>query len=268
MSQRLSTAIFDDSDGTPDSTSVGFADYGAAPSSMHGNNGINGSSSISSSGGGNSNSHMKASSVSSRALHASESLGQLPNSDLPFDEEEDYANEPPLLEELGIHPAHIANKTLAVLNPFSSRGRDTHVFDDSDLAGPLLFCAALGFALLLRGKIHFGMIYGVGMMGCLGMYSLLNLMMPAGLGGIDVSRTVAVLGYSLLPIVLLVLLLLVVPVSSAGMTVAIMMWSVVSWSTYAASQLFVSVCGMAHQKWLVAYPVALVYTCFALMAVY
>jgi hypothetical protein len=32
--------------------------------------------------------------------------------------DDEFANEPPLLEELGINPDHIVQKTLAVLNPF------------------------------------------------------------------------------------------------------------------------------------------------------
>ena len=51
---------------------------------------------------------------------------------------EDYENEPPLLEELGINAEHILQKTLAVLNPF--RATRPEVAGDSDLAGPLVFC--------------------------------------------------------------------------------------------------------------------------------
>ena len=32
--------------------------------------------------------------------------------------DDDFTNEPPLLEELGIYPDHILQKTLSVLNPF------------------------------------------------------------------------------------------------------------------------------------------------------
>ena len=32
--------------------------------------------------------------------------------------DDDFSNEPPLLEELGIYPDHILQKTLSVLNPF------------------------------------------------------------------------------------------------------------------------------------------------------
>ena len=32
--------------------------------------------------------------------------------------DDEFSNEPPLLEELGIYPEHIIQKTLSVLNPF------------------------------------------------------------------------------------------------------------------------------------------------------
>lgn len=38
-------------------------------------------------------------------------------------------------------------QTLAVLNPF--RGADQQILQDSDMAGPLVFCLALGGFLLL-----------------------------------------------------------------------------------------------------------------------
>jgi hypothetical protein len=51
------------------------------------------------------------------------------------------------------------------------------------------------------GKVHFGYIYGFGAMGCIAMYTVLNLMAESHF--MDMSRTFSVLGYCLLPIVLL-----------------------------------------------------------------
>jgi len=53
--------------------------------------------------------------------------------------------------ELGINLSHIRMKTLSVLNPFSSVSAD--VIGDCDLAGPLMFCMALGSFLLLVGRL-------------------------------------------------------------------------------------------------------------------
>jgi hypothetical protein len=93
--------------------------------------------------------------------------------------------------------------------------------DDTDLAGPIVFCFLFASVSLLvkkkrenliiyllfihiylfkSGKLYFGYIYGVSVLACLAMYSILNLM---SVSGIDIYRTTSVLGYCLLPMVLL-----------------------------------------------------------------
>jgi hypothetical protein len=116
------------------------------------------------------------------------------------------AGEASLLEELDIKPRHIQTKTIAVLNPV--RTLDKHIMDDSDLVGPLFFCLLFGITLLISGKAHFGSIYGVALMGWISIYTVLNLMSESG---IDMLRTASVLGYCLLPMVLLSCLSFVVP---------------------------------------------------------
>lgn len=107
------------------------------------------------------------------------------------------------LAELGINLTHIVDKSLTVLNPLhsysSNHARDAHMMDDTDLAGPLLFCFAFGMLLLLAGKSQFGYIYGVALMGDLSIYLLLNLMSEEG---IDAYRVASVLGYCILPLCL------------------------------------------------------------------
>ena len=106
--------------------------------------------------------------------------------------------------ELDINPSHIIDKSLAVLNPlhkFSpNHARDAHMMDDTDLAGPLLFCFVFGMLLLLNGKSQFGYVYGVALMGVISIYLLLNLMSESGIDG---WRVTSVLGYCLLPLCLL-----------------------------------------------------------------
>ena len=63
-----------------------------------------------------------------------------------------------------------------------------------------MFVLVLGTALLLKGKIHFGYIYGVGAIGCIGLCLLLNLMSETP---VDLLHTTSVLGYCFLPIVAL-----------------------------------------------------------------
>ena len=69
---------------------------------------------------------------------------------------------------------------------------------DSDLAGPIVFAVAFGSFIMFSGKLYFNYIYGIGLLGCLAMYSLLNLMSVAG---VSLTCVVSVLGYCLLPIV-------------------------------------------------------------------
>ena len=47
------------------------------------------------------------------------------------------------------------------------------------MVGPLVFCLAFGWMLLLTGKLHFNYIYGIGALGCVANYGLLTLMSTA-----------------------------------------------------------------------------------------
>ncbi|CAO2604644.1 Protein YIPF5 [Lemmus lemmus] len=51
-----------------------------------------------------------------------------------------FEEEPPLLEELGINFDHIWQKTLTVLHPL--RVADGSIMNETDLAGPVVFCLA------------------------------------------------------------------------------------------------------------------------------
>lgn len=176
-------------------------------------------------------------------------------------ETSDFENEPPLMEELGINFEHICHKTLAVLNPLKQA--NTEIMQDTDLAGPLVFCFAFGGSLLLSGKVHFGYIYGIGVVGCLAMYALLNLM---SLVSVSVTCIVSVLGYCLLPMVLLSFFSVVM--SLQGMVGTALTVVCVLWCSISASKLFVSALTMDRQQLLVAYPCALVYGVFALLTVF
>jgi len=173
----------------------------------------------------------------------------------------EYENEPPLLEELGINIDHIWDKTLAVLNPL--RKSDANVLNECDLAGPLVFCMAFGCFLMLAGKIHFGYIYGLGLVGTLSLYTLLNLMSQEG---VAVGTTVSVLGYCLLPMVLLSGISIVISLKGTIGTASALL--AIIWCAYSASKLFVTALSMDHQQVLVLYPCALVYGVFALLTIF
>lgn len=173
----------------------------------------------------------------------------------------DFDDEPPLLEELGINFDHIWQKTLSVFNPL--KATDSHIMDDTDLAGPLLFCLAFGGFLLLHGKVQFGYIYGFSALGCVVMYIVLNLM---SLTGVSVGCVISVLGYCLLPMVVLSGVSLFM--SLQGALGSILTTVIIGWCSLASSKLFVTALAMDSQQPLVAYPCALVYGIFALLTVF
>lgn len=172
-----------------------------------------------------------------------------------------YPGEPPLLEELGVNFSHIKQKTLTVLNPF--RAIDQHIMDDSDLAGPILFCMLFGTFLLLSGKVHFGYIYGIALVGTLSQYAILNLM---AMRSIDFIRTASVLGYCLLPLASTSALGVVVNLDNLFGYIFSMF--IVLWCTYSSSAIFVSYLQLSEMRVLVAYPLALFYGIFSIMSLF
>lgn len=182
-----------------------------------------------------------------------------------FGEEED---EPPLLEELGIDPDRIIQKTLAVLNPFHRRGQiddANYLMQDSDLAGPAAFCLILAAFLLLAGsKAHFGYVYGLATTSCLLMYILQTLM--SSTGTITLSSVASVLGYCLLPVVALAGLSVFTTLRGPlGMGLAGL---AVAWATVSASRLFSAMSGEEKQRILIAYPCLLLYGVFTLIIIF
>ncbi|KAI1380205.1 Yip1-domain-containing protein [Hypoxylon crocopeplum] len=212
---------------------------------------------------------------------------------------EGYDGEPPLLEELGVNFGHIQMKTLAVLNPF---GRiDQHIMDDSDLGGPILFFLLFGTFLLFSGKVHFGYIYGLALMGSVALHTILSLMSPdnpssptstheapaypsgpgypgdPSAGGSDGSkghlsntltfaRSASVLGYCLLPLVMTSLVGIAIPMD--GPLGYILTSGAIVWCTTSASGMFCAVGRMRQMRALVAYPLMLFYVGFGIMSIF
>ncbi|VDD93814.1 unnamed protein product [Enterobius vermicularis] len=138
------------------------------------------------------------------------------------------------------------------------------VIADQDLAGPLVFCLLFGASLLLHGKLSFGYIYGIGGLGCIGMYALLNMM--AAEKGISFTCTASVLGYCLLPMALLSMLAAVL--SLKGILGAALAGAAVLWCSVSSSKLFVITLAVEKQRFLIAYPCTLLYSVFALLAIF
>ncbi|XP_042195935.1 protein YIPF5 [Callorhinchus milii] len=172
-----------------------------------------------------------------------------------------FEDEAPLLEELGINFDHIWQKTLTVLHPL--KASDGTIMNETDLAGPMVFCLAFGATLLLAGKIQFGYVYGISVIGCLGMYCLLNLM---SMTGVSFGCVASVLGYCLLPMIILSSFAVIF--SLQGLLGIVIAAVVIGWCSLSASKIFISALAMEGQQLLVAYPCALLYGVFALISVF
>eukprot|EP00656_Telonema_subtile_P033332 TRINITY_DN3689_c0_g1_i3.p1 TRINITY_DN3689_c0_g1~~TRINITY_DN3689_c0_g1_i3.p1 ORF type:complete len:227 (+),score=36.86 TRINITY_DN3689_c0_g1_i3:179-859(+) len=183
-------------------------------------------------------------------------------SDMSGGGQADYDNEPPILEELGINFDHIKRKTISVLHP--TKKLEPDLIDDADMAGPIVNCLLLGATLLLRARLQFGYIYGISGIGCTGMWLLLNLMCTKT--EIDIYRTVSVLGYCLLPMVLFSAL--AVLWSMQGVIGLMMGPLTIGWCTISSADMFMTIINDPDQVWLIRYPVFLLYTCFALIVVF
>jgi hypothetical protein len=187
--------------------------------------------------------------------------------------QEDMENEPPLLEELGINLQQIFMKTKAVVIPFRRFAGNTALMDpsliveDADLAGPLVFALALGFELLLGLEVEFGAIYGFGLAGCVSMTLILNLMSPTQ--AVSFWTVTSILGYALLPVNILAALKILLQ-NLAGFQTLVRVLAVLTilWCTTASTRLLEVGCGMAHQRYLIAYPIALLYTAFVLITIF
>ncbi|XP_066603114.1 protein YIPF5 [Prorops nasuta] len=177
-------------------------------------------------------------------------------------------DEPPLLEELGIDPDRILQKTLAVLNPFHRRGQiddANYLLQDADLAGPVAFCLVFAAFLLFAGsKAHFGYVYGLAVTSCLMMYILLSLM--SSTGNITLSSVASILGYCLLPVVGLAGLS--VFVGLRGPIGLILAAVTVAWAAISASRLFSTMSGEDNQRLLIAYPCFLLYGVFTVIVIF
>lgn len=181
-----------------------------------------------------------------------------------------YPHEPPLLEEIGINFDHILTKTKIVLIPTrSSNVVSQEILNDADLAGPLIFFLLFGLSLLLAGKIHFGYIYGVALFGTVSLHNLSKLMgnnQNMNASKLKFFNTASILGYCFLPLCFLALIGMF---HSLNDTLGYVLGTVfVLWSTWASSGFLNSLLQLHNARALIAYPLLIFYSVFALMAIF
>jgi len=156
--------------------------------------------------------------------------------------------------------------------------------DDSDLAGPILFFLLFGTFLLFSGKVHFGYIYGLALLGSTSLHLILSLMSPplsseavpeqhdhvsgsAHLSStLTFPRSASVLGYCLLPLVLTSLVGIALPMDT--LVGYLLTSAAIVWCTYSSSGMFCAVGRMRGMRGLVAYPLGLFYVGFGIMGIF
>ena len=181
------------------------------------------------------------------------------NNNINNNEEEE--EELPLLEELGINPQNIKKKIIGVI---TLKRIDKKFLEESDMAGPLLIFLLFALSSVLQYKINFGYIYGISVFGSILVFLLLNLMSKNE--GILLYNTISVLGYCLIPIVLLSFIAVFFDMKNIFGGIIAMICIILS--SLNASRFFEIGLEMHSQRWIIFYPVALFYTCFVLVAIY
>ncbi|GER51221.1 integral membrane Yip1 family protein, partial [Striga asiatica] len=171
-----------------------------------------------------------------------------------------FEDEPPLLEELGINTKQIYQKTLSIINPFRI---NYHLHEDADLSGPFLFLMAFGLFQLLAGKLHFGIILGWVTMASMFLYVVFNMLAGRN-GNLDMYKCLSLIGYCMLPIVMLSAISLFLP--QGGMVIMVITGLFVIWSTRVCTGLVVELanCGEEHRG-LITYACFLIYMLFSLL---
>ncbi|XP_038686647.1 protein YIPF5 homolog [Tripterygium wilfordii] len=174
-----------------------------------------------------------------------------------------FEDEAPLLDELGIHPDQIWAKTRSILNPF----RVNPAFHkDSDLSGPIFLYLSLCLFQLLAGKIQFGVILGWIVVSSIFLYVVFNMLAGRD-GNLDLHTCTSVVGYCMLPVVILSALSLFLP--QGGPVRFVIAGVFVLWATRACTNLMVAVSDSGDEhRGLVAYACLLIYTLFSLLVIF
>ena len=135
-----------------------------------------------------------------------------------------------------------------------------------DMAGPLLVYVLFGLALLLRGSVQFGNIYGFGLTGCIGIFMIINLLSKKGTY-VELYSVISILGYSLLPFCLLAFISIFVNLKDGYLGIGLSALMLI-WSTVTATRFFEYGLDMEDKVLLIGYPIVLFYAIFMLLAMF
>lgn len=134
------------------------------------------------------------------------------------------------------------------------------------MSGPILIALCFGILLLLSGKIHFGDIYAIFVIGNFLLYFLFNFMSQVEI--IPLYSMMSTLGYALLP--MLILGFFGIFTSMKGTAGIILSLGISGWSSLAASNFVEAMMKQTNQdrKPLLIYPLFLFYVSFAMIIIF
>lgn len=174
-----------------------------------------------------------------------------------------FEDEPPLLEELGINTKQIYQKTISILNPFRI---NHHLHEDADLSGPFLFLMAFGLFQLLAGKFHFGIILGWVTIASMFLYFVFNMLAGKN-GNLDMYKCFSLIGYCMLPMVMLSALSLFAP--QGGMVIMVITGVFVIWATRVCTRLVVELANYGDEhRGLITYACFLIFMLFSMLVIF
>ena len=195
--------------------------------------------------------------------------------------------------ELGIDFSHIFKKILVVINPW--KVIDEPLINDADLVGPIIFCFILSlFLLLVNFSIWFDFrrdasssdthldISSQDVLLCASVhclqhsYILLKLLSDSSSNNVSLTSVMSILGYSMIPLLFLSMFSVVFPVRSffvvpltsrtvVGWIVAVVC---ILWASFSASRFIESLLKSNDQRYIIMYPLVLLYAVFALITVF
>lgn len=159
----------------------------------------------------------------------------------------------PLLQELGINFSTILQELKLIFKPTAS-------FSALDLTGPFIFIALYAFALLLKGKIHFGYVYIITILSCSLLYFVLNVTKDTQ-REVDMARCFSVFGYAFVPIVGYAFLSVVFELRLLG-------YACTAWSVAVSTTVFCRYLEMEGKCGIVGYPLGMIYLSYLFMIFY
>jgi hypothetical protein len=140
------------------------------------------------------------------------------------------------------------------------------IIQESDLSGPIIIALCLGLLLLLAGKVHFGDIYAIFVVGNLLLYFLFNFMSQVEI--ISLYSVMSTMGYSMLPMLILGSFGIFMPMKGTlGITLSFL---VSGWSSFAASNFIEGLMKQTEtdRRALLLYPLFLFYVSFAMIVIF